>query len=1497
MSVNSLYINSFDNSLDISLDNFNLFILNNLKKLETIESNNQLFSTEINNIIEINLKSLNIFTKIDEFNKKKIIDIFYTYLYLYLFLYLNLYKDEKDLIKIVNDIININKLTKSVYFKQLNYYCNFCLDLFKIMENIKKTSLLNSNTNIDSNFETEYKAGLDLLSDFTDEIFDTLLNNKDLLNHTLIKIIIYKLIYIKIDKLDIYKIIEKIELDAAESKIIKIVENKFFNIDYSSIENLFSVDEIKKKYPDDMYNLLIDYVNLYINKLTIDDKINILFKKGILIPIVDDFLRYNKTSDINETEDSTKIEKSVRTNKKDDTKIKYIITKMNNIKDIYSKKHTDEEINKYFYEPLIHRQAVLINDLEEINILYKLELHSHIGDDVYNLYKELLNIRLYPYLDFNSSKHTNFFNFSPSDNYTAVRYSNLKYLNSKQNLEFRIINNLMNVSIVGVLLPKYNFIFSNGNLLKLNFIELHHLKNINKINKNSYYSTICELKHIFLKDSSTQKLYYWLFDKQTDILHLSSYDQISKLSNQEYFQILLSYIYDNVVEISYKLILNNLKLIHNLNYSTFISILKNIQKKLVIIPLDSDQHNKLYKYYYYNNYTSKIDKYDTNENYILGLNQKFIKLPKYESKRKIELKKEITDNLNIICQHEITFNNIIKLATDVNKFNDLMFSFTNKYVIETEEQNLICKSCNQIIDINKYVTEIYPGSSGILISLGLTTPLNEILEYTKYSKSIRYIEKIIEQIVNISNIYFYKGTTKEIKLRREEIVKDIIDLLNNNYIILFSKNIDIRKKRLEYVTRKYGCFLSNYYFFKLEDTIFTQQKNIDKMNLYKKNNIYVYIIIILILKINNFEIINLEPDKFFNYILFDKLKLKLFDNLYIRISTNGDLDKIINYTLLIYIIYYLSGLILKLNLWYSESEQFKKNQLNINIHKIIIHTVVDCLNSILENQNKSYFYEFFSFKFYNILYKYFKDDVSKTILKKLESKSKKKILIVDNKLTTKINKIEPINLIKRDYSVDLLKSIFGVYIFPKLNIFKKNIYYYQVTVPNLNNILNNNYNEKINEYKLNIIKLYDENGKKRKINLINKELDKFDENKINKIFKNILNNSKKIINKFKKIEFSNQEIENKLSKLYQIDYSKQFDKFFDSIFNTIKTDVDKYSILENKFYIKNDYIGNKIDEILLKSDSIKYINFDSFFKQNVYIYIDYNTNITMYYSAINLYYLGYKDTFKNYIKIYNSNSYLKINYSIYNLVKYLGFTSIYYKIDNIKNINEIIQNILDIRIQNIKNFINYLLEIIYQIIFKTKHNVSHLSKQYQSLIESIQIKGENKIFMDKWQIISNNIKNEKINIDINKIETFELNKETYISINEILKFCTNDNYLINYIIDQYELLLSINKSKNIQNNLIFLFIKMIIEQSNRNFIFTNSLYNINVRNFYNYMLYKINIDIDIKDIEISNLNEDELETYNEEVENFNELNDALDIEQFSEEDDLEDEILMKEQDH
>jgi hypothetical protein len=257
---------------------------------------------------------------------------------------------------------------------------------------------------------------------------------------------------------------------------------------------------------------------------------------------------------------------------------------------------------------------------------------------------------------------------------------------------------------------------------------------------------------------------------------------------------------------------------------------------------------------------------------------------------------------------------------------------------------------------------------------------------------------MIEKITYAAGLLYYIGATPAIKLSRQSIIKNIIDLVELQFKTLYSKDSNVRKKRNENASIKYGFNkdLSNLFFFKIENDIFTySSKETDKFKLFKLNNINCYLIFFLINDLSDIQIQYLNYDKLVNYFIFDKFGYSLFDNLLIRINNSDVLQPIKKYKVLCYVIYYLTGILVKYNMWFSDTIEYKPNNINIQLHRIAVHTFIDLLNSILETNagpNKTYLYEMFSGKFYQIIKNIYNNvAISDNIIKNLETQTKKKI--------------------------------------------------------------------------------------------------------------------------------------------------------------------------------------------------------------------------------------------------------------------------------------------------------------------------------------------------------------------------------------------------------------------------------------------------------------------------------------------------------------------------
>jgi hypothetical protein len=258
-------------------------------------------------------------------------------------------------------------------------------------------------------------------------------------------------------------------------------------------------------------------------------------------------------------------------------------------------------------------------------------------------------------------------------------------------------------------------------------------------------------------------------------------------------------------------------------------------------------------------------------------------------------------------------------------------------------------------------------------------------------------------------------------------------------------------------------------------------------------------------------------------------------------------------------------------------------------------------------------------------------------------------------------------------------------------------------------------------------------------------------------------------------------------------YNKNLQTNINNIINKLENIIGKnieininnniFKLYDNIYIIDHNYLGNKIDSFYISDNEMKIKLNHSIFNQDVYYYEDTSNQVTVYYSTIDRFLLGYKESSKDYVKLTNTDCYIKIHYSLFNQLRLFGFNYINYKIDQKnKDINAFINNILRNRLQNLKNALSTIQQIIYQVKNNfSGSNLNSVAKYYQSKIKSINTydsEGE-KIFKH-WNILNSYVdyfvvvesnktwqnNKKKFNFNINKFDKFS-NKIIYIKVEDM----------------------------------------------------------------------------------------------------------------------------------
>lgn len=1009
-----MYVNQVDDLFDGVLNKFNDFLLKekSFQKLSS-DTNFVKFQNEILGYIQ---KFINSLSKKDIINiiKKEsyydsILNIIKRYCAFYIYLGIAYYYEGgRDLY--ITNIIEASRYQKDATFQITNFFnsennskiITFYNDIKNFIsllqfKTIDKIKIVLSNNPL--KFESTIKLFNDLGEDYVIEYF---IDSKDNF-HNIMKALIFKQIYLKEEKNEIINMLNQQEKENAEYKYIEIVvSNEKKLVDFNVIQKFLNIEQLKTGLAEEIYGYLEDMRNTkeFIIREN-QDYINYLFANQIIIPITEDFLRYHKDT---EKYDPESLVESTNIKERDATKIKYIINKMNNIRNYYSPlldKNPKQklETESLFFKPLDPKMAILYNNDEEIKIIQKLELSESAAD--YDLLVDLENIRKYSYVNFKHFSKDGI-KIRPSKTIQAIRSTNLKYKgnDSKTNIEVRIGHDNIDMNVIGIAW--------NPSKIPLDCFEARDLIDVRKkLEEDNGYNAFVKIMGKTFEEPN-KKLYYWLFDNSKDKPKVEAYVNYNADDAQRNIKIMIEEIYKNYIKMVQNKLSSYIQKVDEFSIWSMDNILKGYTKKYFDFNLNPESKNEIIEKIILDKIPELKIEDDNVDSMIPGKRDKLIELPILDLKKEklniIELgKSEIDVSLELsgknlpVCQHYVKWRNIMKISKKSDEFNQAIFDYVKQYVKLSDRGEYICKSCNEQVQIQKYVMEgtyVEELDTFLTTSLAVNQNLEELPKYAKYKRTIRNIEKNIEKFAYTMDLLAYIGNTPVIKLRRKMAIKDIIDLILIHTDWLRGQP----KDRIEQYNKKYGISkeLTNLFFFELKDEIFlTSSQETDYYKLIKYNNIMAYLILILITEMNSGQLLGLREDKRYNFFFFQKIGLTLFDNLFLRTNQKEKIA-LTKIPLLAYTLYYMSGIMVSNRLWlYNDNsvEQKDKAVYLINLQKTVIHTVVDLFNTLAEanfdnNKDKNFLYEIINGRISIKLHHTFNDE---QLLKRIEANSMKNI--------------------------------------------------------------------------------------------------------------------------------------------------------------------------------------------------------------------------------------------------------------------------------------------------------------------------------------------------------------------------------------------------------------------------------------------------------------------------------------------------------------------------
>jgi hypothetical protein len=676
--------------------------------------------------------------------------------------------------------------------------------------------------------------------------------------HNLIKTLVFRDIYIKQEKIDVFKMLNEIEKEEGEYRYIDIVVSKDNVIDYSQFEQMLNLPQTasNKNLIYELYKLITEEAtNINVKYLSADDKISKLLESSFLMPITDEFLRYHKDSEkIDEVIDYFNKAKDNKKKKKENTKIHYVINKIENISELYSetvKKNSDlqKELKSKFYVPLLNRKAILYNDHEELKIINKILNLGKRNIESNEYFMDLINYRTYPYINFKDFKKYGFSYNIPNNLHKtllSLRYSNIETLESNKNesggkksnnndIEFRVGVSDKTVNIVGICIKPFNRAIECLKIKDLINIRTVPWKDImygNEISndeeeiinneENGFFKLLYYIKNFIINckaghsESKTKSPYsllennaiYWIFDTEKDTTFLNG-DNNNNNENIVNFQstikTMLSKLYDDLnIEISNKII----KMIHkknNMNQYDGINLVKDIDKRILSVS-DSNEYDKYYEkikyllYYFKNNITDQkqlIDEYNIDK-------KNMIKLPEYVKPIDISPFKIAVDMTNTFYPTEYVKANILKYKFGVNIKEEKNDETICQHVViwnnishtSPDKRKDLAYFNNQLTNfIDKYLI-INNESDFVCKSCGEVVNLkNFVMDGSFDNNQQKFVTSYIPFDIELKDIPEYQKYTKLIE-KMEFLLDKISSITGVNYFMIPNESTKRRRKKL-----------------------------------------------------------------------------------------------------------------------------------------------------------------------------------------------------------------------------------------------------------------------------------------------------------------------------------------------------------------------------------------------------------------------------------------------------------------------------------------------------------------------------------------------------------------------------------------------------------------------------------------------------------------------------------------------------------------------------
>ena len=453
--------------------------------------------------------------------------------------------------------------------------------------------------------------------------------------------------------------------------------------------------------------------------------------------------------------------------------------------------------------------------MDEVKVMNKIINQGGKAMEGNEYYYELKQANQQAYFNFKDfQKYGTTINLLLNQPINMIRYSNIENQNQLSHLEIdtRTGGNDLNINLVGLTIGPFNEIpiqcIKKENLIDIRNIKLNYMKNdkiITKSSDNGYKIFLKIIKYFLIETlniSSDIKLFhdygkiqelnkdifdkviYWIYDVEKDKYEMDTYENFKFDNFQENIKHMNANIYDNIIKLLNKKLIKLINENQTLKINQMETMIERYSK-ISQLSLNQDDKRTLFIRDYL-----RTKKMDDSKIYI---SNKKLEMPEFRIIPKSNIYRIKIDIINplhpqeyilfeayskegqeiilakteIKCQHVIEWYELNKFKIEsLNKYNEKVTEFIDKFVLETKELDFVCKICGQILPIKQYVQDgSFDNNTQKFVTAYTPAdiPLDEIKEYRKYGLIIKTLDSLINRISLITNTNALVGITFGIK--------------------------------------------------------------------------------------------------------------------------------------------------------------------------------------------------------------------------------------------------------------------------------------------------------------------------------------------------------------------------------------------------------------------------------------------------------------------------------------------------------------------------------------------------------------------------------------------------------------------------------------------------------------------------------------------------------------------------------------------------------------